>query len=382
MRYITILGSTGSIGTQALDIIRNNRDEYTAYAISANSNVDLLYKQAMEFRPQYVVIMKVEGYKYLKEKLEIYNIKVLTGMEGLEFISELPKVDIVLTSIVGMIGIKPTICAIKAGKIIALANKETMVSAGEIVNRELANSKATIIPVDSEHCALFQCLKGENIAEVKRLILTASGGPFRGKSKNELQHVTPEMALKHPKWNMGKKVSIDSATLMNKTLEVIEAHWLFNMPYDKIDVIVHPQSIVHSMVEYVDGSIKTQMSNTSMKHPIQYAFEYPRRSKSSSGYLDLSIHNSLTFEKPDIDTFECLNFGYVAGKAGGSMPTVLNAANEQAVELFLNNKIGFLDIGKIVKQSMINHDVQYDLSIEKILEIENITRNYVNSLID
>jgi 1-deoxy-D-xylulose-5-phosphate reductoisomerase len=382
MKNISILGSTGSIGTQALEIIRNRMEQYKVISISGNLNIDLLYKQATLFRPKYVVVMNYEGYKYLKDKLKIYNIEVLNGMEGLEFISTIPEVDIVLTSVVGMIGIKPTISAIRAGKTIALANKETMVAAGELVINELKESNSKIIPVDSEHSALFQCLNGENINEVRKLLLTASGGPFRGKKRAELQNITPEMALKHPKWNMGRKISIDSATLMNKTLEVIEAHYLFEVEYEKIDVIVHPQSIIHSMVEYVDGSIKAQMSNTSMMHPIQYAFEYPNRSSGSVGYLDLITNNSLTFEKPDVDTFECLNLGYFAGKIGGSMPAVLNAANEEAVELFLNNKIKFLEIGQLVKQAMDNHKTEYNLTLDKIIEIERKTRNYVNTLID
>jgi len=382
MKNISILGSTGSIGTQALDIMRNKKEEYKVLAISGNLNIDLLYKQAVEFKPKYVVAMNNEGYKYLKEKLKVYDIEVLKSMEGLEFIATIKEADIVLTSVVGMIGIKPTISAIRAGKIIALANKETMVAAGEIVNEELKKSRAKIIPVDSEHSALFQCLNGENINEVKRLVITASGGPFRRKTKEELLDITPEMALKHPKWNMGKKISIDSATLMNKALEVIEAHYLFNVEYDKIDVIVHPQSIIHSMVEYIDGSIKAQMGNTSMLHPIQYALEYPNRSSGLAKRLDLLTNNELTFEKPDTDTFECLNLGYYAGKIGGSMPTVLNAANEEAVRLFLNKNIKFLEIGQIVKQAMDNHVVEHNLTIDKILEIEVRTRNYVNLLIN
>lgn len=381
MKYISILGSTGSIGTQALEIIRKKNNEYSVAAISANSNKELLFRQAVEFKPKYVVIMDNDGARYLQEKLEVYNITVLQGMEGLMYISALENVDIVLTSIVGMIGIKPTISAIRAGKVIALANKETMVAAGEIINNELEKSKSYIIPVDSEHSALFQCMNGENINEVRRLILTASGGPFRGYKRSDLHNVTPEMALKHPKWNMGRKISIDSATLMNKTLEVIEAHWLFKTDYDKIDVVVHPESTIHSMVEFVDGSIKAQISNTSMMHPIQYAFEYPRRTKESAGYLDFYNINSLTFEKPDYETFECLGLGYKAGRIGGSMPTVLNAANEQAVELFLNGKIKFLEIGQIVKQAMETHDTEFNLTIDRIIEIEEITRDYVNRLI-
>jgi 1-deoxy-D-xylulose-5-phosphate reductoisomerase len=382
MKKIAILGSTGSIGTQALEIIRNKRNEYTVTAISGNSNLDLLCKQAIEFQPKYVVVSNDIGYNYMKNKLNSNDTKVLTGIEGLEIISTLPEVDIVLTSIVGMLGIKPTISAIRANKTIALANKETMVAAGDIINHELKKSTAKILPVDSEHSALFQCLQGENKNTVHKLILTASGGPFRGRSLEDLTLVTPEMALKHPKWNMGRKISIDSATLMNKALEVIEAHYLFEVDYNNIDVIIHPQSIIHSMVEYVDGSIKAQMSNTSMKHPIQYAFEYPLRSSESVGYLDFSIINQLTFEKPDIATFECLKLGYKAGITGGSMPAVLNAANEEAVDLFLNNKIKFLEIPQLVKHAMENHNVEYNITIDNILEIEKTTRTFVNSLID
>lgn len=382
MKNITILGSTGSIGTQALQIIREKKEEYKVIAISAYSNADLLFEQAVEFLPEYVVISDESKFDYLKNKLKLYNIKVLKGVEGLVHISVLDNVDIVLTAVVGMIGIIPTINAIRANKTIALANKETMVAAGELINKELKRSAAKIIPVDSEHCALFQCLSGENKEEVRKLILTASGGPFRGMKKNELFNIPPERALKHPKWNMGRKISIDSATLMNKGLEVIEAHYLFNTDYDRIDVIVHPESIIHSMVEYMDGSIKAQMSNTSMLHPIQYAFEYPQRSISTSGYLNLAQCSSLSFEEPDYDTFECLRYGYEAGKTGGSMTCVLNAANEEAVENFLNNRISFLQIGELIKHAMVNHTPVYDLTLDKIIEIEKTTKNYVNSLID
>jgi 1-deoxy-D-xylulose-5-phosphate reductoisomerase len=381
MKNICILGSTGSIGTQALDVIRAKKEHYNIIALSANCNVDLLYKQAMEFMPKYVVIMEYTGYQLLKQKLQNYDINVLHGLESLEYISSLDSVDMVLTSVVGMIGLKPTIAAIRAGKEIALANKETLVVGGEIIKNELKKSKAKIIPVDSEHSALFQCLNGENKNTVRKLILTASGGPLRGKTKKELVDVTPEMALKHPRWNMGKKISIDSATLMNKALEVIEAHWLFDISYDDINVVIHPQSIIHSMVEYIDGSIIAQLGNTDMRHAIQYAFDYPERKSSSAGYLDLFKHNSLTFEKPDIDTFECLKLGYEAGKIGGTMPTVLNAANEEAVKLFLNNKIKFLQIAEIVKSAMLHHNVSYNVTLEKILEIEAETRDYVNSLV-
>lgn len=381
MKNICILGSTGSIGTQALEVIRNKKDEYRVIAISANSSIDMLYNQAMEFKPQYVVVMDHTAFLTLREKLSGYDIKVLNGMEGLEYISTLENVDIVLTSIVGMIGLKPTIAAIRAGKTIALANKETMVVGGEIIKSELEKSSSRIIPVDSEHSALFQCLIGEERNNVNRLILTASGGPFRGKDKETLLNVTPEMALKHPKWNMGRKISIDSATLMNKALEVIEAKWLFDIDYEKIDVVVHPQSIIHSMVEFADGSIKAQLGVTDMKHPIQYAFEYPKRTYTSVGYLDLIKNNMLTFEKPDVETFECLRLGFEAGKTGGTMTAVLNAANEEAVELFLKGKIRFLDIPVLIGEAMKSHNVEHNYTVDRIIEIESETRRLVNSLI-
>ncbi|EYE89342.1 1-deoxy-D-xylulose 5-phosphate reductoisomerase [Fervidicella metallireducens AeB] len=381
MKKITILGSTGSIGTQSLEIIRNRKEDFKVIALTANSNVKLLLEQIKEFKPQYAVVMSDESYKILKNKVDQNETKILKGLEGLIYVSSLDDVEIVLTSVVGMIGLKPTIAAIQAGKDIALANKETLVVGGQIISNELKKSNSKIIPVDSEHCALFQCLQGQNKKDVKRLILTASGGPFRGKKKEELKTVTPEMALRHPNWSMGKKISIDSATLMNKALEVIEAHWLFDVTYDKIDVVLHPQSIIHSMVEYCDGSILAQLSETNMQHPIQYALDYPRRNIANFGYLDLIKNNTLTFEEPDINTFECLSLGFEAGKIGGTMPTVLNAANEEAVNLFLGKKISFLEISEIVKEAMNHHVTSYDLTLDKILEVELLTRNYVNSLV-
>lgn len=382
MKNISILGSTGSIGKQTIDIIRKNNDKYKILALSANTNTDLLYEQALEFNPKYVVVMNEKKYKELKLKLSSSKTKVLYGIEGLEFIASLDEADIILNSVVGMIGLKPTIASIRAGKTIALANKETLVVGGEIIKDELKNSKASIIPVDSEHNAIFQCIEGENISSVRRLILTASGGPFRGMKKNNLKDITPEMALKHPRWNMGKKISIDSATLMNKALEVIEAHYLFNVDYDFIDVVIHPQSIVHSMVEFIDGSIIAQLSKTDMRHPIQYALDYPDRCKSHIGYLNLYEIGEITFEKPDYETFECLKLGLWAAKTGGSMPAVLNVANEEAVNLFLNNKIKFLQIPEIIKKAMENHNVIYDINVDKILEIENYVKQYIKSLVD
>ncbi|QCX32272.1 1-deoxy-D-xylulose-5-phosphate reductoisomerase [Caloramator sp. E03] len=382
MKKISILGSTGSIGKQTIDIIRKNSDKYKILALSANTNIDLLYEQALEFNPKYLVVMDEKKYSELKLKLSNSKTKVLCGVEGLEFIASLNDADIILNSVVGMIGLKPTIASIRAGKTIALANKETLVVGGEIIKRELKDSKASIIPVDSEHNAIFQCIKGENISSVRKLILTASGGPFRGMKKNELKDITPEMALKHPRWNMGKKISIDSATLMNKALEVIEAHYLFNIDYNFIDVVIHPQSIIHSMVEYIDGSIIAQLSKTDMRHPIQYALDYPNRYESQIGYLNLFDIGEITFEKPDYETFECLKLGLWAAKTGGSMPAVLNAANEEAVNLFLNNKIKFLEIAELIKKVMENHNVIYDITVDKILEIENYIKEYIKSLVD
>jgi 1-deoxy-D-xylulose-5-phosphate reductoisomerase len=381
MKNISILGSTGSIGTQALDVIRNRKDDFKVTAISASSNYERLYEQAVEFNPLYVVIMDKDGYTFLKHKLANYDIKVLCGVEGLNYISCLDETDILLTSIVGMAGLVPTVAAIRAGKTIALANKETLVAGGEIIKSEISKSHAKLIPVDSEHCAIFQCLMGHSKDTVRNIILTASGGPFRGYHKNELINVTPQMAVKHPRWKMGKKISVDSATLMNKGLEVIEAHFLFDADYEHIKVIVHPESIIHSMVEYIDGSIIAQMSNTDMRHPIQFAFDYPEKNASQIGYLDLIAKNKLTFESPDTDTFECLKLGIEAGKIGGSMPAAMNAANEEAVKLFLNGKIKFLQIAEIIKEVMKSHKVERDLNIEKILQIESDTRKYVNLLV-
>ncbi|MCX7695620.1 MAG: 1-deoxy-D-xylulose-5-phosphate reductoisomerase [Caloramator sp.] len=381
MKQIAILGSTGSIGTQALDVVRHKRDEFKVVALSAHSNIDKLVEQVNEFRPEYVVIMNENLVNELKDRVSNLGTKVLLGIDGLEFISTLHNVDIVLTSVVGMIGLRPTIAAIRAGKDIALANKETLVVGGSIIKGELSKSNSKIIPVDSEHSALFQCLNGERKSTVKNLILTASGGPFRGKKKEDLTKVTPEMALKHPRWNMGRKISIDSATLMNKGLEVIEAHYLFDVDYDNIKVVIHPQSIIHSMVEYKDGSIIAQLSNTDMRHPIQYALEYPNRTESLIGYLDLIKYNTLTFEEPDVETFECLKLAYEAGKIGGTMPAVCNIANEEAVELFLNNEIKFLDIPIIIKEAMNNFKVNYVFDLDDIINLEKEVREYVRNLI-
>lgn len=378
MRNLVILGSTGSIGTQALDVIRQKKDDYNVIALSANSNIDLLHSQYKEFRPKYIVLSDYNSYITLKEILKEDDVKLLFGVEGLIEISTLNEADMILTSIMGMIGLKPTIEAIKKGKDIALANKETMVVGGEIISKLLETSTSKIIPVDSEHSAIFQCLQGNRHCDVNKIILTASGGPFRGKNLDYLRSVKLSDALKHPNWSMGKKITIDSATLINKALEVIEAHYLFNMSYDNIQVVVHPQSIIHSMVEYKDASIIAQLGVPSMKHPIQYAFEHPVRSSTTSEYLDLLSISSLTFEKPDTEVFKGLELGIAAGKEGGTMTTVFNAANEEAVKLFLEEKISFLKIQELVEKAMINHTVKHDFTVEDILLVEQETRDFVN----
>ncbi|MEF9951234.1 MAG: 1-deoxy-D-xylulose-5-phosphate reductoisomerase [Clostridium sp.] len=380
MKNIVILGSTGSIGTQALDVIKNKKDQYNLLAISANSSVETLISQYIDHRPAYIVVTDIKSYTTLKERLKDETVKVLYGIEGLVEISTLKEADIVLTSIMGMVGLIPTIEAIRANKDIALANKETLVVGGEIIQELLKTSSSKIIPVDSEHCAVFQCLKGNSIEDIERIILTASGGPFRGKSLDDLKKVTLSEALKHPNWSMGKKITIDSATLINKALEVIEAHYLFNVPYNKIDVAVHPQSIIHSMVEYKDSSIIAQMGVPSMKHPIQYAFDYPNRGSRCSERLDLFKLSGLTFEKPNMEVFRGLKLGYEAGIEGGTMTTVFNAANEEAVSLFLNEQISFTRITELVESSMNSHNTIHKYSVEDILQIEKETREYVNSI--
>ncbi|TCK97930.1 1-deoxy-D-xylulose 5-phosphate reductoisomerase [Natranaerovirga hydrolytica] len=373
MKKITILGSTGSIGTQTLDIINLNKD-IQVIGLSTYSNIDLLQEQIHQYQPKKVCVMDPNKAIELKNRLHSKTVEVLTGIEGLIQLATLNEINMVVTAIVGMIGILPTIEAIKASKDIALANKETLVTAGNIIMPLAKEKKVSILPVDSEHCAIFQCLKNEKKDSVKRLILTASGGPFRGKSIQELSKVTLQDALNHPNWSMGKKITIDSATLMNKGLEVIEAKWLFDINMDKIDVIIHPQSIVHSMVEYIDDSIIAQMGNPDMKIPIQYALYYPKRKAlkknaptQTFGFMDL------TFEKPDYQTFRCLELAYEALKIEGTMPTVLNASNEYAVKRFLKKEIHFLDIPTTVEYAMNQHTAIQNPTVDDILETEQWT---------
>ena len=373
-KKIAILGSTGSIGTQTLEIIKAFPKKFQAEILTANSNADMLIKQAKEFEPNMVVICDNNKYLYVKEALKNYPVKVFAGYESLMQVVGIDCVDIVLTAMVGFSGMLPTIKAIEANKDIALANKETLVVGGHIIKNLLEKSRSKIIPVDSEHSAIFQCLVGENINNVEKLYLTASGGPFRGKNTKFLETVTPTQALNHPNWKMGKKVTIDSASLMNKGLELIEAHWLFGLAAEQIKIVVHPQSIIHSMVEFVDGSIKAQLGVPSMKIPIQYALDFPDRTLSKSDKLSFAKNNTLTFEEPDVKTFKNLQIAYDCLKIGGNMPCVMNAANEIAVELFLNEKIKFTDIPKLIEKAIENIKFIKNPDIKECIETDKITR--------
>ena len=377
-RKIGILGSTGSIGTQTLEIVRNNPD-FKVIALAAGSNVDLMEKQVREFHPELCVMWTEEAAKELRLRLSDTSVKVLAGMDGLLALAVMPEMQILVTAIVGMIGLRPTIAAIEAGKIIALANKETLVTAGHIIMPLAAKMEVPILPVDSEHSAIFQSMCGQSRKKVSKILLTASGGPFRGKKRQELLDITVEDALKHPNWSMGRKITIDSATLVNKGLEVIEAKWLFEVEPENIQVVVHPQSVIHSMVEYVDGAVIAQLGVPDMKLPIQYALTYPDRRPMEGKKLDFYELSSMTFEKPDTDTFRGLSMAYDAIAAGGSMPTVFNAANEKAVSLFLNIEIKFLEIYDLIQGAMNNHKVKENPTVEEILEAEAEAYEYIDS---
>jgi len=374
------LGSTDSIGIQALEAARNLNIE--VLGISANSNIDILEKQALEFKPRLVAVADREAALQLKLRLAGTGISVLQGIEGLKAVASIDDVDTVISSIVGIAGLVPTLEAIRNGKDIALANKETLVTAGSIVMSEAKKHNVRILPVDSEHSAIFQCLAGNEKQDVERIILTASGGPFRGMKLHELKKVTVAQALKHPNWKMGNKITIDSATLMNKGLEVIEASWLFGMPAKKIKVLIHPQSIIHSMVEYVDGSVMAQLGSPDMRIPIQLALTFPRRYPNNFSRLDLLISNRLTFEEPDTGTFRCLELAYIALKEGGTMPAAMNAANEVAVSLFLDNKIRFTQIPDIIEHVMERHTVCKNPCLEDILETDARSRELVKEITD
>lgn len=379
-KQIAILGSTGSIGTQALEVIDENPDLFEVYALTANNNDKLLVEQARKFHPEIVVIANKEKYAYVKEALEDLPMKVFSGSESISDVAEMGPIDIVLTAMVGYSGLQPTIHALKAGKTIALANKETLVVAGEIICDLAQKHRCAILPVDSEHSAVFQCLAGET-SPIEKIILTASGGPFRGKSRDFLKNVTRAEALKHPNWSMGAKITIDSATMMNKGFEVIEAKWLFGVKPEQIEAIVHPQSLIHSMVQFEDGSIKAQMGLPDMKLPIQYAFGYPYRLKNNYPRLDFSTCKEMTFEKPDLEVFRNLAFAYDAMKKGGNAPCILNAANEIVVDAFLKGRIGFLEMSDIIEQTMNKVAFIAKPTYEDYVATDRETRNVTFSII-
>lgn len=378
MKNIAIIGSTGSIGTQTLEVVRANND-LRVVALAAGNNVDLLEKQVREFKPVYACMASEEKAKELRERLSDISVKILCGMEGLLEIAVIPEVEILVTAIMGMIGIRPTIAAIEAGKDIALANKETLVTAGHIIMPLAKEKKVRILPVDSEHSAIFQSMQGVKKEEVSKLLITASGGPFRGKKREELENIQVEDALKHPNWAMGRKITIDSSTLVNKGLEVMEAKWLFGMELEQIEVVVHPQSVIHSMVEYKDGAIIAQLGTPDMKLPIQYALYYPDRKFLAGERLDFAKLGTMTFEKPDMETFRGLPLALEASKKGGSMPTVYNAANELAVAKFLDRKIKYLEIVEIIEACMREHKIIENPSVDEILEVEKSVYEMIES---
>ena len=381
MRSIAILGSTGSIGTQALEVIANNPSLFKANVLTAQSNADLLVAQALKFKPEYVVIGDETKYEFVKSALKAQGIKVLSGEDALCEVVILNEIDIVLTALVGFVGMKPTLAAIKAGKKIALANKETLVVAGELVTELALKHNVKILPIDSEHSAIFQCLVGEEINPIEKIYLTASGGPFRGKNLQFLSKVSKIEALKHPNWVMGAKITIDSATLMNKGLEVIEAKWLFNLDISQIDVIVHPQSIVHSIVQFQDGSMKAQMGLPDMKLPIQYALGYPERILNVLPRFDFLNYPNLSFEKADTTTFRNLALAFEALQSGGNMPCVINAANEVVVAEFLKNRLGFLQMSDVIEKCMAKSPFVERPSLEDYLETDRVTRIYAQEFV-
>ncbi|MEP2023056.1 MAG: 1-deoxy-D-xylulose-5-phosphate reductoisomerase [Reichenbachiella sp.] len=381
-KKISILGSTGSIGTQALEVIEANPDHFELEAITANENADLLIQQAIQFKPNLVVIANEDKYQKVFDALDYLDIKVYAGENGICHAAELEEVDVVLTALVGYAGLKPTLRAIEAGKAIALANKETLVVAGDLVTRLAKKKRVPILPVDSEHSAIFQCLTGEYANPIEKIILTASGGPFRGKDRAFLSKAKKEQALKHPNWDMGAKITIDSASLMNKGLEVIEAKWLFDLTDEQIEVVVHPQSIIHSMVQFEDGSIKAQMGLPDMKLPIQYALTYPERLKNDFPRFNFMDYPELTFEKPDLETFKNLALSFEALKKGGNQPCILNAANEIAVSKFLEDRIGFLEMSDVVESCLNKISYISTPNFDDYVETDKETRILATELIN
>lgn len=381
-KRIAIFGSTGSIGTQALEVIAANPSLFTAEILTAQTNGELLVKQALQFNPNIVVIGDEKKYPAVKEALKHTTVKVFAGEKAIEEVASVDCYDVMLAAIVGYAGLKPTLRAIEMGKVIALANKETLVVAGDIIMRKAIEKRVPVIPVDSEHSAIFQCLVGEGRNKIEKIILTASGGPFLGKKPNFLVNVKKDHALQHPNWNMGAKITIDSASLMNKGLEMIEARWLFNLSYDQIQVMVHPQSIIHSMVQFEDGSIKAQMGLPDMKLPIQYAMAFPNRIPNNFPRYDFKKPGTLSFEEPDMKTFRNLALAMEAMKQGGNMPCILNAANEIAVYAFLRNRIGFLDMTTVVEQTMQKIAFIEKPTLEEYFETDGEARNFAASLIN
>lgn len=380
-KKVAIIGSTGSIGRQALEVIEHHKEKLCVEVLTANKQADLLIEQALKFDPNAVVIADKSQYQKVKEALSSTDIKVFAGQEALEDIVQMETIDIVLTAIVGFAGLRPTIKAIEAKKPIALSNKETLVVGGELITKLSIENSVPIIPVDSEHSAIFQCLAGEFYNPIEKIILTASGGPFLGKTKDELNNITPKQALNHPNWVMGNKVTIDSATLMNKGLEVIEAKWLFDLSVDKIEAVIHPQSVIHSMVEFEDGSVKAQMGLADMRLPIQYALTYPERLKTNFPKFNILDFPNLSFLKPDMETFPCLSLAYQAIQKGGNMPTIMNAANEIAVEAFLRGVIGFLEIPEIIANAMSKYNFIAKANVNDFFETDKEVREELSSML-
>lgn len=377
MKNIMVLGSTGSIGTQTLDVVRRNAD-MNIVSLAAGENIDLLEQQIIEFEPEMVCVYQEDKALALKKRLGGRKTEVLTGMDGMIACATASSGDIVVASVVGMIGIRPVIEAIKAKKDIAFANKETLVTAGHIIMPLVRELGVNLLPVDSEHAAVFQCLNGERHDDIRKIILTASGGPFRGKSLKDLENVSVQDALNHPNWSMGKKITVDSSTMVNKGLEVIEARWLFDMPFEQIEVVIQPQSIIHSMVEFADGAVMAQLGTPDMRLPIQYALCYPERRERIGEPLDFTKLAGITFEQPDLGTFRGLALAYEAGKTGGSMPTVYNAANERAVSLFLQQKISYLTMADMIEDAMDAHKLKVNPDFDEILEIEQDVCRYLD----
>ncbi len=379
MKYLSILGSTGSIGTQTLDIIRQFPNEFKIVGLTTNKNSDLLLKQIKEFKPKAVAIMDKNK---VDDLLNFSSCQVYSGIDGLNKIAVLDEADTVVNALVGSVGIEPTYNAAKNKKNIALANKETLVAAGSVIMEEIKKNNVNLMPIDSEHSAIFQCLNGEKINEVEKITITCSGGPFKNHTIEQLQNVTVQDALKHPTWNMGSKITIDSATLMNKGFEVIEAHWLYGIDYERIKIVIHPQSIIHSLIEFNDKSVIAQLGLPDMKIPIQYALSYPKRFQSNTKSLNLAEIKNLEFNEPDSEKFPCLKYAYDAVATGGTLPAVMNAANEVAVWAFLDNKIRFLNISRLIKKMMDEHNIIKNPTLHEILEIDRKTKDKTKTLVE